>query len=195
MIIQLNFAGYFGTLGLVPFKVESFDGKVLAFHIVIIQTNGNSLLYLNKCQHLRKYPVIYFYPLFGRRKFPWSEPLSCCMSLCPVMVTASDVSLVWPPSTGIRSLLRLSRLRLARLRPWGVSCCSPGLAWQYLGDQCNSQGIIKWRIFISSFKVTWALNSSKWFRFKIYPFENGEVHLAWFKLAARERCDAKFTRE
>ena len=29
----------FGTPGLVPFKVESFDGKVLAFHIVIIQTN------------------------------------------------------------------------------------------------------------------------------------------------------------
>ena len=46
MIIQPNFAGYFGTLGLVPFKVKSFDGKVLAFHIVIIQTNGNSLLYL-----------------------------------------------------------------------------------------------------------------------------------------------------
>ena len=52
VIIQPKFAGYFGTSGLVPFKVKSFDGKVLAFHIVIIQTNGNSLLYLNKCQHL-----------------------------------------------------------------------------------------------------------------------------------------------
>ena len=55
MIIQPKFAGYFGTLGLVPFKVKSFDGKVLAFHIVIIQTNGNSLLYLNECQHLRQF--------------------------------------------------------------------------------------------------------------------------------------------
>ena len=53
MIIQPKFAGYFGTSVLVPFKVKSFDGKVLAFHIVIIQTNGNSLLSLNKCQHLR----------------------------------------------------------------------------------------------------------------------------------------------